>query len=507
VNMRVAAITVVLMGLAAGSAQGRGIHSKAGGAGDDTSGPNSDGGLPGAPAIEADFRGLGYLAGGCPGCPVGEAMGVSGDGSVVVGYCHNSQGFYWTAEEGMIGIGDCQPLAASYDGSVIVGVTDDWEAFYWTEADGLVRIGDLPGGGFYSIASDVSDDGSVIIGQGKSSNGSEGFRWTSSTGMQGMGDLPGGVFDSRGFAVSPDGSIVVGQSVSVNNREAFLWSESTGMVGLGTSPQYCESAAYGITEDGSIIVSIWCSMSYSSYLWAESTGMLDLGHLPDGWGSSWARDVSADGSVIVGCSQTALGWEAFIWDRRNGMRNLREVLENDFGLDLGGWTLTWAKGISADGNVIVGRGENPEGNREGWVVTFSVPTIEAEIDIVPKTLNLRSRGKWITCHIRLADGCDVRDIDPDTILLNAQVRAAWSRVDKHGQRLTVRFIRSEVQQILEPGEMLLSVRGSLVDGTPFEGTDTIRVIDNRADINNDGVVNLRDFAFFVSHWLESYEPE
>ena len=109
-------------------------------------------------AIDVDFRGLGYLPGSFP---EGQATGVSGDGSVVVGHCHNSRGFYWTIEDDMIGIGQCRPTSVSYDGSVIIGVTRDWEGFYWTENSGLIRIGDLPGGGFYSIASDVSCDGSV----------------------------------------------------------------------------------------------------------------------------------------------------------------------------------------------------------------------------------------------------------------------------------------------------------------------------------------------------------
>ncbi|MBA7654412.1 hypothetical protein ES703_62290 [subsurface metagenome] len=43
--------------------------------------------------------------------------------------------------------------------------------------------------------------------------------------------------------------------------------------------------------------------------------------------------------------------------------------------------------------------------------------------------------------------------------------------------LMAKFSRSEVQDIVEPGEVELTVTGRLTDGTKFEGSDTIIVID------------------------------
>ncbi|MCB0291781.1 MAG: T9SS type A sorting domain-containing protein, partial [Calditrichaeota bacterium] len=68
-----------------------------------------------------------------------------------------------------------------------------------------------------------------------------------------------------------------------------------------------------------------------------------------------------DGHVVIGNSG-----EAMIWDAPNGMRSLRQVLENDFGLDLSGWSLGLALRISDDGRVIIGRGTNPQGSLEIW---------------------------------------------------------------------------------------------------------------------------------------------
>jgi hypothetical protein len=92
-----------------------------------------------------------------------------------------------------------------------------------------------------------------------------------------------------------------------------------------------------------------------------------------------ALAVSADGSVIVGqgLPTGSILAEAFVWDAGNGARRLKNVLENDFGLDLTGWSLFDATGISHDGLTVVGRGRNPSGAEEAWIARLgpSQPTV------------------------------------------------------------------------------------------------------------------------------------
>ena len=102
---------------------------------------------------------------------------------------------------------------------------------------------------------------------------------------------------------------------------------------------------------------------------AQAASFQGLGGLPGSFSSS-ATGVSADGSVVVGNSNSANGHEAFIWNSRQGMRSLREILTNDYGLDLTGWTLE-ATGISADGLTIVGTGLNPNNNVESWIARLN----------------------------------------------------------------------------------------------------------------------------------------
>src|SRR5690242_575787 len=112
-----------------------------------------------APAISLaqSFQGLGFL----PGQAASQALGVSADGSVVVGGSGpagstQSQAFRWTASTGMVGLGflpgynSSIATAASADGSVVVGYSfntaNQTEAFRWTAANGMVSLGFLPGG-------------------------------------------------------------------------------------------------------------------------------------------------------------------------------------------------------------------------------------------------------------------------------------------------------------------------------------------------------------------------
>jgi predicted outer membrane repeat protein len=105
------------------------------------------------------------------------------------------------------------------------------------------------------------------------------------------------------------------------------------------------------------------------------------------------------------------------------------------------------------------------------------PTIPAEVRITPRTINLASKGNWLTCHIRLGDGCNVTDIDPDSIVIENGVKAERPRIDEEDQVAVVSFNRSDVQNILKIGQVNLTVSGMLSDGTVFEGTDVIIVID------------------------------
>ncbi|MHC4676334.1 MAG: choice-of-anchor Q domain-containing protein, partial [Planctomycetota bacterium] len=102
--------------------------------------------------------------------------------------------------------------------------------------------------------------------------------------------------------------------------------------------------------------------------------------------------------------------------------------------------------------------------------------VPAEVRIVPRSINLESKGNWITCYIWLPENYNVADIEPNSVFLEDEFQTESLKVDEEQQVAMARFSRSEVQGILNAGDTELTITGQLTDGTVFEGTDVIRVI-------------------------------
>ena len=346
-----------------------------------------------AAAVAGDpfFTGVGDLPGGNV---LSAANGVSGDGAVVAGYSNTATGdeaIRWTQQGGLQGLGDLpggatysQARAVSADGSTIVGSSTSasgGEGFRWLAGSGPVGVGDLPGNAFFSIASGVNTDGTVVVGHSESTNSgtlsAEAFRWTLAGGIAGLGDLPGSIFFSVATGSSADGTRVCGYGTSTasgpSSSEASRWVQGVGMVGLGDlAGGGFGGNAFGISADGNAIVGLSAATGgVFAFRWTDpaagGAGMESLGDLPGGSAFSRANGVSADGKVVVGQSVGPNGMEAFVWIEGQGIFALKNMLQNDLGLDLTGWTLEVAQAVSADGRTIVGYGPNPDGNYEGWV--------------------------------------------------------------------------------------------------------------------------------------------
>lgn len=276
----------------------------------------------------------------------GDVYAVSADGSTMVGRTSSAYtGFHWSDATGFTELpriagsaGIAKALAVSADGSIVVGYDDPsgapQEGTYWTAESGTVSVGDLSVPSSLTTTSVITNDGSTMYGYSNSGDGYVSmFRYTVDGGIENMGYMAG-MERTYPQAVSADGTTVVGTANLYGKRHAFRWTEDMGFDYLG-----------------------------------------DLGLSKSNLRGSLAYDVNHDGSIIVG---SQAGVAATIWDETNGLRFLQDVLADEYGLDMTGWTLEYAYGISADGRYIVGSGIDESVNsRRGWVAVIPEPTIAA----------------------------------------------------------------------------------------------------------------------------------
>jgi len=166
---------------------------------------------------------------------------------------------------------------------------------------------------------------------------------------------------------------------------------------------------------------------------------------------------------------------------------------------------------------------------------------QAEVDVNPNTLNLKSNGRWITAHIELPEECDVQDIDLSTLMLNDTIPVDSEAPTNIGYFddilvLMVKFDREEVSAFIlnaiDSSEksiwVTLKITGALNDGVSFEGVDTIRVLDPQwhvhmawaynakrptpqynpiFDLDDDGDLDIFDIVAACVHYGESCARE
>lgn len=330
---------------------------------------------------------------------------ISGDGSLVVGWGYGhftpppQAGFVHDGIEIAEVDGSKEIHAISENGEVMVGrsVTKEY------------TVGDDTEVGFEA----VRVEGGTIQGLGHLTWGNPDFDPD---------------FESEAHGVSADGSIVVGESsVDIAIQEAFIWQNGS-MVGLGMlqSP-FRESKAYGVSDDGSVVVgmSVDTEGNEIAVRW-ENRQIKTLDQFEErGWARAVSGDGAIIvgesgpmGSITVG-GVVYLDTEAFIWTQESGMRRLQDVLENDYGLNLTRWQqLLSARDISNDGSIVVGWGINADGEIEGW---------RAELSPLERALIVNRTGDEAD-HDLEDDVCDTMPVEVgNQCTLRAAIQTANAR--------------------------------------------------------------------------------
>ena len=433
----------------------------------------------------ASFRGLGFL----PGANMSAATGVSAYGNAVVGWgirCSEMEGFIWTEANGMVNLGGLPnesgpcPMSEVYsvscDGSFVVGDSVIGEyygycvACRWSGPNDILTLDPQ-----WGCATKISADGTTVVG-----NIGRAFRWTEANGMQYLG-WPPGTYEASAWGVSADGHVIVGYYAGANYAGAFRWTEATGMVGLGSLPDGA-SWPNDVSEDGLVVVG---RSGGQAFIWSEVEGMRGIG-------SGSAQGVSGDGTVV---GQNDSG--AFIWDANHGMQNLKNVLENAYGLDINGWRLGYCSDISADGRTIVGTGNDPNGHMQAWMAIIEGPTpsVKLTVQVEPNDLGIDTITPSVGEHIYYKNWPVVIKADPFKNCPDVYRFSHW------------------VGDVAEPNSATMTlVMAEDKTFTAVYNIDQRRCGDEchpilQGDLNKDCYTNFEDFALYCENWLSCTHPD
>lgn len=196
----------------------------------------------------------------------------------------SNRAYRWTEGFGVTVLPQYRPGAAfteardiSGDGQIIVGsgresTFSGREAWVWTEASGITILPDVPGGRFMDYeALATNNDGSIIVGQGSAPEPFDrGIKWVN--GVATPLPAPAGYRDVSAFDLTDDGSIIVGQiggSLTGLPRTDAVWTDAAGWVPifeylrsrgvdvpLSYSSQNADVSADGLTFAGTATDSI-----------------------------------------------------------------------------------------------------------------------------------------------------------------------------------------------------------------------------------------------------------
>jgi len=259
------------------------------------------------------------------------ANALSQDGSVVVGtaaasfetlraYVYRGPGTLQTL--GTLGYQRSFGTGVSGDGSVVVGYVEAGpvpgiagQPFRWTQSGGMQGLGYARPWHDYGEARGISRDGGTIVGWSRGASGvSNAFAWTEGAGMQVLPDLPGTTSGSLAYATNVTGDIIVG--VSGAPRNAVLWQNGQP-ISLGLIPGFTSMYPNAVDDLGNTIVGHLDPITGSDVagIWTSSRGMERLADylafqgvpVPTGWQLWDCTSVSSDGQVFGGWGRSPSG--------------------------------------------------------------------------------------------------------------------------------------------------------------------------------------------------------
>lgn len=282
----------------------------------------------------------------------------------------------------------------STDGSVAMGNYYDAaflnRAFIWTDADGLIDLGDLGQGvpsaqarGMSSNTTTVAN--AVVVGNASTGlGGLQAFSWTQAGGMVALPYLgtADGADMASAYGASANGSVIVGASDDGSGVQQAVYWQGGNVFDLGIGSIYGASATSGaldVSASGTVIIGTATDGADTRAFRWESGVATILDNAAGGYTSFQPYEITPDGNIIVGTSFGAPNglFQATRWDETNGTQLLEDILLAA-NVDLTGWQLAQATGVSDDGSVIVGLGDL-NGQTRGFIMSNTAVTTPEEL--------------------------------------------------------------------------------------------------------------------------------
>ena len=322
-------------------------------------------------------------------------LSMSADGRVGVGISAGNQpgnvvdGFRWTPEGGVENIGGYHAfgIIVSRDGKTIVGhVLDSGgnsEMAIWQGGKNWMPLGGIHGQGpdtgahVLSVATGVSADGSVIVGQATlSSSKTHAVRWDAQNGMVDLGALFGE--SSQALAISADANTIVGWDFNRNTnfpldhrQGVVFWNglerplHAFGWAGSAKTTNFNGAIIAGVSHPQDNYVGFGAPTTYLYTAWDgrfEDLGAVSSGNPVIDFNeyTSSPSAMSDYGEVVGGTTGQLVTKGASLWTRATGMVRVSDWLTGLGITTHQGWRLLETTFVSPDGKFIEGVGFKPQ---------------------------------------------------------------------------------------------------------------------------------------------------
>ncbi len=264
----------------------------------------------------------------------------------------------------------------------------------------------LPEGSFGGGSTTLSDDGTTFTGTLSTLGGPDRGFILNASGFNVFAE------PSRSYDASDNGAYTVG----FTTRRAADGTTQTLVPGTLLGNSY--DVGPHISGDGQVVAgtSDWLLngqvIGATAWRWSEATGATQLPMYRPNSLINAAQNISRDGSTIVGVGRDGFfgdRTEAWMWREGEGYTILPDVPDARY-------LEAEARGVNADGTIVVGKGNDQFGNIHGLVWRNGVPTA------LPAPATFES----VTAHGVSDDGSIIIGVLADPLTSLPQTGAVWT---------------------------------------------------------------------------------